>query len=471
MSSSLASQAPDAGADATHATSSLPAIRRADFPPGFRWGCATSSYQIEGAVQVGGRGESIWDRFCATPGTIRDGSSGAVACDHYHRWPEDLDLARSLGCNAYRLSIAWPRIFPQGRGSTPNAEGVAFYDRLVDGLLARGLQPWATLYHWDLPQALQDQGGWQERGTVNAFVDYAGAISARLGDRVKHWITQNEPWCTAFLGHHEGVHAPGIRNFKAAMQVCHHVMLSHGLALPVLRAQVPDARVGITLSLHPTSPASDSAADAAAAHRHDGLRNRWFLDVLHGRGYPADVLALLGDDAPVVQPGDLQAIAAPTDFLGINYYFPEQVADAPGAGPMQARLVERTGVERTAFGWEVAPQGLVTLLERVQRDYAPAEIQLTENGSTYDDVLLPDGRIEDVERRRYLVRHLAAAREAIARGVPLKGYFAWSLLDNFEWAEGYVRRFGITHVDFATQQRRLKASGQWYQQFLTAGTV
>ena len=444
----------------------LPGVRRSDFPANFRWGCSTSSYQIEGAATEDGKGESIWDRFCAQPGRIRDGSSGAVACDHYHRWPQDLDLAQSLNCNAYRFSIAWPRIFASGRGGKPNPKGLDFYSRLVDGLLERGLQPWATLYHWDLPQALQDRGGWQQRDTVAAFVDYSAAICAHLGDRVKHWITQNEPWCTAFLGHHEGVHAPGLRSFSAAMQACHHVMLSHGLAVPAIRANVPGAQVGITLSLHPIQAASDSAADAAAVHRHDGLRNRWFLDVLHGRGYPQDVLDLLGNSAPQVLPGDTQAISAATDFLGINYYFPEVVADAPGSGAMQTRVVERHGVERTAFGWEVSPQGMVDLLLRVHRDYQPAVIQLTENGSTFDDVVLPDGTVNDSQRRSYLARHLLAAKEAIAQGVPLKGYFAWSLLDNFEWAEGYIRRFGITHVDFQTQARTLKASGQWYRQFL-----
>jgi len=445
----------------------LDALRRADFPADFTWGCSTSSYQIEGAASEDGRGESIWDRFCARPGAIRDGSSGAVACDHYHRWPEDLDLARALGVNAYRFSIAWPRIFAAGRGGPPNALGLDFYDRLVDGMLARGLQPWATLYHWDLPQALQDSGGWNDRATVAAFVEYTDAVTRRLGDRVKHWITHNEPWCTAFLGHQQGNHAPGVQDWRTAMQVTHHLLLSHGLALPVIRANSAGARVGITLSLHPLRPASRSPGDAAAVARHDASRNRWFLDPLHGRGYPADALALLGPLAPDVHDGDLDAIATPTDFLGVNYYFPETVANAPGEGPFGTRAVESPGVPRTAFGWEVSPEGMVTLLERIHRDYGPAEIQLTENGSTWDDVLQPDGRIDDVARRAYLASHLAAAREAIARGVPLKGYFAWSLLDNFEWAEGYVRRFGLTYVDYATQRRTLKASGEWYAAFLT----
>ncbi|MBT9594406.1 MAG: beta-glucosidase [Vitreoscilla sp.] len=444
----------------------LPAIRRSDFPADFRWGCSTSSYQIEGAAAEGGRGESIWDRFCETPGHIRDGSSGARACDHYNRWPEDLDIARGLGVNAYRFSIAWPRIFPAGTGARCNETGLAFYDRLVDGMLERGLEPWSTLYHWDLPQALQDRGGWKQRETVDAFLAYTDVVTRRLGDRVKHWITHNEPWCTAFLGHHEGVHAPGQKDYRTALQVCHHLLLSHGRALPLIRGNVPGARAGITLSLHPILPASASAADSAAVSRHDGSRNRWFLDPLYGRGYPADVLELLGDLAPVVHHGDFEAIAAPADFLGVNYYFPEVVADAPGEGPIATRVVALPGTERTAFGWPVSPEGMVDLLLRIQRDWAPREVYLTENGSTYDDLVGPDGSIVDSERRSYLARHLQAARRALDQGVPLKGYFAWSLLDNFEWAEGYLRRFGLTYVDYASQRRTLKASGQWYAGFL-----
>lgn len=457
----------------------LPVIRRSDFPADFRWGCSTSSYQIEGAAEEGCRGESIWDRFCATPGHIRDGSSGAVACDHYHRWPQDLDLARSLGVNAYRFSIAWPRIFAHGRGSQANPVGLDFYCRLVDGMLERGLQPWATLYHWDLPQALQDNGGWMRRQTVDAFEEYVDAVTRKLGDRVKHWITHNEPWCTAFLGHHEGQHAPGIRNLRSALQVCHNLLLSHGLAVPVIRSNAPGAQVGITLSLHPIVPATDSPEDVAAARRHDGLRNRWFLDPLYGRGYPADTWALLGGLAPATIDTDMKAIATPTDFLGVNYYFPEVVADAPRGSvplkphesPLATRVVEKPGVERTAFGWEVSPQGMVDLLTRVQRDWNPPQVYLTENGSTFDDVVQADGSIHDVQRRSYLARHVQSARFALQAGVPLKGYFAWSLLDNFEWAEGYLRRFGITHVDYTTQQRTLKASGQWYRDFLKAASA
>ncbi|MBY0236290.1 MAG: beta-glucosidase [Burkholderiaceae bacterium] len=446
----------------------MPLFARSDFPSDFRWGCSTSSYQIEGAIHEDGRGESIWDRFCSEPGRIRDGSSGEVACDHYHHWPEDLDMAQQLGVNAYRFSIAWPRVLPQGRGAA-NEKGLDFYSRLVDGMLERGLQPWATLYHWDLPQALQDKGGWANRATIDAFLEYTELVARRLGDRVKHWITHNEPYCTAFLGNFEGNHAPGLKDHKTALLVCHHLLLSHGRAVPLIKRLVPDAQVGITLSLHPISPASNSAADAAAAERHDGLRNRWFLDPLHDRGYPQDILALLGDDAPHALSTDLREIATPTDFLGVNYYFPERIENAPGVAPIATRVVETPGVERTAFGWEVDPEGMVSLLTRIQRDYAPNCVYLTENGSTFEDEMLPDGRVEDVQRRSYLARHLAAAQRAIAAGVPLKGYFAWSLLDNFEWAEGYLRRFGLSYVDFETQQRTLKASGQWYAQFLQPG--
>jgi len=448
-------------------TSNNITIHRTDFPADFRWGTSTSSYQIEGAVREGGRVASIWDRFCEQPGAIRDGSSGAVACDHYHRWPQDLDLARDIGTNAYRFSIAWPRIWTDD--GAPNPQGLDFYDRLIDGMLERGLQPWATLYHWDLPQALQERGGWAARDTVHAYTGYVDAVTRRLGDRVKHWITHNEPWCTAMHGHWDGMHAPGIQDFGTALQVCHHVLLSHGLAVPIVRANAADAQVGIALSLHPVRTASDSVDDAAAARRHDGLRNRWFLDPLAGRGYPQDVLALLGNLAPRMEAGDLEAIAVPTDFMGLNYYFPETIAHAPGRPPLQVDIVAPTDVERTAFGWEVAPHGLTELLRRLHGEYDVRAIHITENGSCYDDEV-EDGAVHDAARTAYLARHLAAVRDAVAEGLPVRGYFAWSLLDNFEWAEGYLRRFGLTHVDFATQQRLLKDSGQWYRAFLTGPT-
>lgn len=440
-------------------------ISRSDFGDDFRWGCSTSAFQIEGAASAGGRVPSIWDTFCQKPGAIRDGSDGSVACDHFHRWPEDMALGQSIGLNAYRFSIAWPRIF-SARGAAPNEAGLAFYSDLVDGMLARGIEPWITLYHWDLPQYLQDAGGWTSRDTVAAFVEYADVVTRRLGDRVKHWITHNEPWCTSMHGNLDGMHAPGIRHVPTALQVCHHVLLSHGLAVPVIRANVPGAQVGIALSLHPVKPASDSAPDRLAVERHDAFRNRWFLDPLYGRGYPEEPLRLLGDDRPQVAPGDMEVIAAATDFLGVNYYFPEVVRDDPAGGFLRTSVVYPEGRERTDFGWEVAPDGLTELLARIARDYHPAAMYVTENGSCYDDHVNADGSITDTARRDYLVRHLGAVRSARALGVPVKGYFAWSLLDNFEWSEGYLRRFGIAHVDFVTQKRTLKLSGQWYRDFL-----
>jgi beta-glucosidase len=424
---------------------------RADFAPDFLWGCATSSYQIEGAGLDDGRVESIWDRFCATPGKIRDGSNGMVACDHYHRWPEDFDIAKSMGLNAYRFSIAWPRIIA-GVGAKPNEKGLDFYSRLVDGMLERGLEPWATLYHWDLPQYLQDRGGWADRATVDAYLAFTDAMTRKLGDRVKNWITQN---------------APGITDFKTALQVCHHVLLAHGKAVPLIRANVPNARVGIALSLHPLRAASDSPEDRGAAARHDGLRYRWFLDPLYGRGYPAASSDSFGSANPHIEPGDMEAIAAKTDFLGVNYYFPETIANAPSHGPLDAKVLPpKPDVEKTAMGWEVAPEGLSNLLVRIQNDYRPGPIYVTENGSAYEDAVSADGRVDDPGRRRYLQRHLGAMKDAIEAGVPVKGYFAWSLVDNFEWAEGYQRRFGLVHIDYDTQQRRLKDSGKWYRDFL-----
>ncbi len=428
-----------------HAPDLQASLSRADFGADFQWGCSTSSFQIEGGAREGGRVPSIWD--------------------HYHRWPQDMDMAQGLGLNAYRFSISWPRIIG-APGAPPNEEGLQFYSDLVDGMLARGMVPWVTLYHWDLPQYLQDAGGWANRDTVTAFVHYADVVTRRLGDRVKHWITHNEPWCTAIHGNFDGMHAPGLKSLPTALQVCHHVLLSHGLAVPVIRANVAHAQLGIALSLHPIVAASASGQDQQAALRHDAFRNRWFLDPLYGRGYPAGTLALMGADAPVIHDGDMDAIGVATDFLGVNYYFPEVVRDDPAAGFPGTRVIHPEGKERTDFGWEVAPQGLTELLARIARDYAPRAMYVTENGSSYEDVVQADGSIADGQRRHYLVRHLQAVRDAQALGVPVKGYFAWSLLDNFEWSEGYLRRFGLAYVDFDTQQRTLKQSGAWYRDFL-----
>jgi beta-glucosidase len=444
-----------------------------EFPEGFHWGVATSAAQIEGGVREGGRGESIWDRFAATPDRIDDGSTPDVACDHYHRWRDDIARMRWLGIGAYRFSIAWPRIQPGGRGAV-NAAGLDFYDELVDGLLAADILPFVTLYHWDLPQALQDLGGWGARDTVDAFQDYAAAVSQRLGDRVRHWMTHNEPWCVATLGHGEGQHAPGHRDPKEALRVAHHLLLSHGGAVEALRRNSPGAQVGIALSLSPVWPASPLAADVEAARRCDGLLNRWYLDPLLSGHYPADVVAdhvrrghLDGHDLPFVRDGDLATIATPLDFLGVNYYSRVVVRSGADGEPVAVRMVPDE--QLTDMGWEVFPQGLHALLLRLVRDYGPRSLVVTENGAAYGEGPDVRGQVADERRVAFLREHRAAMERALRDGVPLRGYFAWSLLDNFEWAHGYTKRFGLYFVDFATQERIPKESAYWYRDAIAAG--
>lgn len=443
-------------------------IHSTDFANGFLWGAATAAYQIEGGVGVDDRGPSIWDTFAHTPGKIWQDENGDIACDHYHRWPEDIALMRELGINSYRFSIAWPRIIPQGRGAV-NEKGLDFYDRLVDVLLAAGITPFATLYHWDLPQALQDTGGWAERSTVDAFLDYTRVVTQRLGDRIPYWVTHNEPSVHGFHGHYYGVHAPGLQQLPVAMQAMHHLLLSHGAAVPIIRSASKDARVGIALNFVDCVPADDSQAARDANRRHDGQWNRWCLEPLvHGR-YPQDVWELLGSAAPVMHEGDLSIIQTPIDFLGVNYYFRTHILHDAAALPFATREAPALpGADITACGWEVYPDGLRLLLERLHREYPLAGYYITESGAAFDDVVAPDGLIRDSRRQAYLEQHFRAASEAVAAGVPLRGYFVWSLLDNFEWGEGYSKRFGIVHVDFATQRRTIKESGRWLQQWLNA---
>ncbi len=437
------------------------------FPQGFVWGASTAAYQIEGAVKEDGRGTSIWDTFSHTPGKIENGDTGDAACDHYHRYQEDIELMARLGLKAYRFSIAWPRILPQGIGAV-NQVGLDFYDRLVDGLLAKGIQPFATLYHWDLPQPLQDAGGWPSRSSVEPFVNFVDVVSQRLGDRIHHWMTHNEPWVVAFLGHCEGVHAPGLHSWSDALLTAHHVLLSHGRAVPVLRAN-GDVRteVGIVTNLSWVDPASGSPEDQAAARRHDGYANRWFLDALFKGSYPDDMLDTYRDIMPpgMVHDGDLAEIAIPLDFLGINYYSRAVVGAGNEMGVLAERTIRPEG-EYTAMDWEVHPEGLYKLLTRVNRDYGPRTIYITENGAAFADSVAANGTIRDPKREEYLSRHLAQAHRAIQEGVPLRGYFVWSLLDNFEWAYGYAKRFGVTYVDYPTQQRIVKQSGEWYSQVI-----
>jgi len=427
------------------------------FPSGFLWGVATSAFQIEGAAHSDGRGDSIWDEFCRRPGAIKDGSNGDVACDHYHRMAEDIALVASLNVRAYRFSISWPRVQPLGSGAW-NEAGFAFYDRLVDTLLEHGIEPHVTLYHWDLPQALQQAGGWMSRDTVDRFVEYACEVERRLGDRIASIATHNEPWVVSVLGHEAGIFAPGIKSQKVAMQVSHHLLLSHGLALRALRAQGARAPLGIVLNQSPIHAATDSPADLAKARLDDGLTIRWYMDaLLHGM-YPDDVIAFLGADAPVAPAGEMLAIQQPLDFLGINYYTRNVSGTGAPRDPVAA------GTEVTDMGWEVFPAGLSELLQRLHADYDLPPVYIMENGAAYPDRVV-EGRVADPDRTRYLRSHIDAMADALDSGVEVAGYFVWSLLDNFEWADGYAKRFGIVYVDYPTQRRIPKDSALWYRSF------
>ena len=425
----------------------------------FTWGVATSSYQIEGAATAGGRGPSIWDTFSRVPGAVINGDSGDVACDHYHRYNEDLDLIKWLGVNAYRFSIAWPRIFPQGAGS-PNQAGIDFYDRLIDGALERGITPWPTLYHWDLPQALEDKGGWNSRATSERFAEYAHLMAEKFGDRVKNWTTLNEPFCSAWLGYLYGVMAPGIKDLQTAINASHHLLLGHGLATQAIRSVASDLRVGIVLNLTPAIPLNEK--DELAAKYADGFDNRWYADPVFKGNYPQDIVEGFGKEVPI-HAGDMQSISAPLDFLGINFYTRQTVTLDESAKPLPYRPVMVDGVERTAMGWEVHPKSLTNIIMRVHRDYAPKEIYITENGSAWDDSVIND-KVDDPHRVSYLERHLDAMLAAKAQGAPVNGYFAWSLMDNFEWAFGYSKRFGIVYVDYETQKRIPKSSAYYYRE-------
>jgi beta-glucosidase len=447
------------------------------FPDDFVWGAATSAYQIEGAVREDGRGESIWDRFTAEPGRISDGSDASVACDHYHRVDEDLAVLSWLGVRSYRFSIAWPRVLPTGRGAV-NTPGLDFYDRLVDELLARGIEPFVTLNHWDLPQALHDAGGWPARDTVDAFVRYAEIVMRRLGDRVRRVCTHNEPWCISALGFGRGEHAPGEQSWPRALAAAHHLLLSHGRAVEAMRAVAPAAQLGIVLNLVPAEPASPSEHDRDACRAFDGSFNRWFLDPLYGRGYPRDVIDdhvrvghLETRDLPFVRDGDLRTIATATDFLGINYYSRAVTRSSAVPEHENAPPTVVASGERTDMGWEVAPDGLLAILRRVHTDYAPPRLYITENGAAYGTAPDASGRVRDVSRQVYLWSHFEAAHAAIAEGIPLAGYYLWSLLDNFEWGEGYSKRFGLFWVDYQTQARLPKDSAHLCRHIIRGNTL
>ncbi|HET6533460.1 MAG TPA: GH1 family beta-glucosidase [Actinoplanes sp.] len=442
------------------------------FPQGFIWGAATASYQIEGAAHEDGRGLSIWDTFARTPGRVFAGHTGDVACDHYHRYREDVALMAELGLASYRFSVAWPRIQPDGTGPV-NTRGLDFYDRLTDELIGQGIDPVVTLYHWDLPQSLQDRGGWTIRETAEAFAEYAQIVHARLGDRVRTWTTLNEPWCSAYLGYASGRHAPGITDPASAFKAVHHLLLGHGLAARALRAAGAQ-NVGITLnpaSVLPLDP--ENAADVEAARIVDGLNNRIFLDPMVKGHYPADMLEHMSRfvDLDFIRDGDTEIINAPIDVLGVNFYQPTYVSAKPGEPASE----ENPGTEGIAFrkpvgpvtdmDWQIEPAGLTRLLERLHRDYG-VPMLITENGAAYPDGPGPDGQVHDVNRIEYLDGHLRACHDALANGVDLRGYFVWSLMDNFEWAEGYAKRFGIVHVDYRTQARLPKESARWYSEVI-----
>lgn len=478
-----------------------PAAGAVRFPSGFQWGVATAAYQVEGAAAEDGRRDSIWDTFCRVPGAVRGGEDGSIACDQYHRYREDIALIGDLGLDAYRFSTSWARVVPDGR--RVNQAGLDYYSRLVDELLAAGITPWLTLYHWDLPKALEDDGGWPLRQTAYRFAEYAALMHDHLGDRVRHWTTLNEPWCSAFLGYTAGIHAPGRQSGADGLAAAHHLLLGHGLALDELRRRDADAQLGLTLNFTVADPADpDDPADVAAARSEDGLFNRVFLDPLFTGAYPPDVVEEVAHLGLMdhVQPGDLELICAPIDLLGVNYYNGSAVSARPAAqnqdgqnrpdgvrqeeqGP--SRVVSSPhpvggvyhhtrGLPTTAMGWEVQPEGLNRLLQRLHQDYTGpcgTALYVTENGAAYPDEVEADGAVHDPERIAYLDLHLRAVAEAIDAGVDVRGYFLWSLLDNFEWALGYSKRFGIVHVDYATQQRRIKDSGHWYAAVADAGAL
>lgn len=444
------------------------ALSRASFPGDFVWGTATAAYQVEGATSEDGRGPSVWDAFVQRPGAIADGQTGDIADDHYHRYPQDIALMEALGVNAYRFSISWPRIQPSGTGPA-NRAGIDHYRRVAEAVLERGIAPYVTLYHWDLPQALEDRGGWLERDTAERFAEYAEHVVDGLGDLVSNWITLNEPHAAAFAGYDSGVHAPGKKLGRGAgARAAHHLLLGHGRALEYLRATRPDHQVGITFDIWPIRPASDDASDHEAARRMDGPQNRFFLDAVLSGGYPEDALRELGEEEWFAgnPRSDADAIGAPIDFMGINFYGTHTVTlEAADDGSRNVVVID-TGAPRTQMGWPIEPEGLIDALEMAHSRQPDLPLYITENGSAYEDRVAPDGTVHDAERMRYLQDHLAACAEGLTRGLPLKGYFAWTLMDNFEWQFGYSRRFGLVHVDYETQERTMKDSGRWFSGFL-----
>lgn len=443
------------------------------FPEHFVWGVATASYQIEGAAREDGRGESIWDRYCRIPGNVMNGDTGDVACDHYHLFRQDVALMKSMGVKAYRFSIAWPRILPQGTGEV-NPEGIAFYSRLIDELLAAGIEPYVTLYHWDLPQAMQDIGGWTNPKMPEHFLAYAQTVMDAYGDRVRHWITLNEPYCAAFLGYYEGRMAPGLHDFSAAVRAAYFLYVGHGLVVRDFREKGRQGEIGITLNLMGRLPLTDSDEDRKAAARADGYLNRWFADPILRGGYPQDMVELYRSKGVVLPPfrrEELALIGQKTDFIGLNYYNDFWVKDTPGKWPVGFSIQNPDHVPVNDRDWPITESGFEAMLMRLTREYGVQRILVTENGASYHDVVSLDGSVEDGARTDYIRRHLIAMHRAMEKGAPVEGYFLWSLLDNFEWANGYSSRFGIVHVDYATQKRTVKRSGYFFSRVMAENAV
>ncbi len=432
------------------------------FPEQFAWGTATASYQIEGAPREDGKGKSIWDEFSHTPGKIADSLNGDIACDHYHRYLEDIMLMRYMELKHYRLSLAWPRIFPEGYGSVNN-KGLDFYDRLIDLLLEQGITPWVTLFHWDLPNVLQQQGGFANRKTIDWFCGYADTVTRHLGDRVKNWMTFNEPWVFSFCGHLYGVHAPGLKDIKTTLAVGHNIMTAHGKAVPVIRENVPGAKVGIVNNLAWIEPATEKAEDMDAARRWDLAFNKWFMDPVFGRGYPEEMVSWYGDAMPRIEPGDMEAMAVKTDFLGINYYTRRLVAYDKNDPHIKAKQVYRAHIPRAEFEeWEINPEALYHVLRNIKLNYGNIPVYVSENGTTCFDKIDEDGCVHDPIRTEYLRRHFAAAWQAIQEGCDVRGYFVWSFCDNFEWGFGFTKRFGLVYIDYEDGLRRVvKDSGNF----------
>ena len=440
-------------------------MKKIVFPEDFVWGLATSSYQIEGAYAEDGKGESIWDRFSHTPGKVFNGDTGDVACDHYHRSKEDVSLMKEIGLDSYRFSLSWPRILPNGTGQ-PNQAGIDFYKKLIEQLLNASIDPMVTLYHWDLPQSLQDKGGWVNRDVAKYFAEYAGIVFQELGDVVDKWITHNEPWVAAFNGYSSGEHAPGIRDNYASAQAAHHLLLSHGLAVARYRELGLSGEIGITLNLNPTYPATDSKEDQKAADIYDDYINGWFLEPLFKGSYPQELLAIYQQElGPIpINQEDMAVISQEIDFLGINYYSRAIVKDNPAAELLKFDTVANKDAKYTAMGWEIYPEGLYDMLLIINQKYTDKPLFITENGAAFPDRISTDGRVHDRERIEYFKEHLEVTDRALKAGIPLKGYYFWSLMDNFEWAHGYSKRFGFIFVDYANQQKRiLKDSAYWYQ--------